>query len=212
MATEQPVNQHCSFCGKSQSEVKKLIAGPAVYICDECIGLCNDIIADELGLENERVGLNALPGDCRALISTILERGSAAVERLLRSGYPRSPPLLGVRYTPMRTSWRFGPGVWLAAVAREWRALQNLAQTDVPGEPEHRAVNPEPSSPPAVSREEFPEWAHPVIDRLTATQAILEAVAGQPLDQSGESLELAYENLRQTREVLRAGSPTARVD
>jgi ATP-dependent Clp protease ATP-binding subunit ClpX len=38
----------CSFCGKSQKEVKKLIAGPTVYICDECIGLCNDIIAEEL--------------------------------------------------------------------------------------------------------------------------------------------------------------------
>merc|ERR1711916_353252 len=38
----------CSFCGKSQKEVKKLIAGPTVYICDECIGLCNDIIAEEV--------------------------------------------------------------------------------------------------------------------------------------------------------------------
>ncbi len=37
----------CSFCGKSQKEVKKLIAGPTVYICDECIGLCNEIIAEE---------------------------------------------------------------------------------------------------------------------------------------------------------------------
>ncbi len=37
----------CSFCGKSQKEVKKLIAGPTVYICDECIALCNDIIAEE---------------------------------------------------------------------------------------------------------------------------------------------------------------------
>ena len=41
-------NLSCSFCGKSQKEVKKLIAGPSVYICDECIGLCNDIIADEI--------------------------------------------------------------------------------------------------------------------------------------------------------------------
>ncbi|NOQ83589.1 MAG: ATP-dependent Clp protease ATP-binding subunit ClpX [Myxococcales bacterium] len=40
-------NLQCSFCGKSQKEVKKLIAGPTVYICDECIGLCNDIIAEE---------------------------------------------------------------------------------------------------------------------------------------------------------------------
>ncbi|WP_186643890.1 ATP-dependent Clp protease ATP-binding subunit ClpX [Fluviispira vulneris] len=39
---------HCSFCGKSQREVKKLIAGPNVYICDECIELCNEIIAEEM--------------------------------------------------------------------------------------------------------------------------------------------------------------------
>ena len=37
----------CSFCGKSQSEVRKLIAGPMVYICDACVELCNDIIAEE---------------------------------------------------------------------------------------------------------------------------------------------------------------------
>ena len=42
----------CSFCGKSQEEVKKLIAGPTVYICDECIELCNDIIAEESKLED----------------------------------------------------------------------------------------------------------------------------------------------------------------
>ena len=41
-------NLNCSFCGKSQKEVKKLIAGPSVFICDECISLCNEIIADEL--------------------------------------------------------------------------------------------------------------------------------------------------------------------
>jgi ATP-dependent Clp protease ATP-binding subunit ClpX len=40
-------NLHCSFCGKSQRDVRKLIAGPSVYICDECIELCNDIIAEE---------------------------------------------------------------------------------------------------------------------------------------------------------------------
>ena len=40
----------CSFCGKSQKQVKKLIAGPGVYICDECIDLCNEIIEEELAL------------------------------------------------------------------------------------------------------------------------------------------------------------------
>lgn len=39
---------HCSFCGKSQHEVKKLIAGPSVYICDECVSLCNEIIREEI--------------------------------------------------------------------------------------------------------------------------------------------------------------------
>ncbi len=43
----------CSFCGKSQDEVKKLIAGPSVYICDECIQLCNEIIAEEYAQEGE---------------------------------------------------------------------------------------------------------------------------------------------------------------
>ena len=44
-------NLTCSFCGKSQDDVKKLIAGPAVFICDECIELCNDIITEEMKLE-----------------------------------------------------------------------------------------------------------------------------------------------------------------
>ena len=39
---------HCSFCGKNQNEVAKLIAGPSVFICDECVDLCNEIISDEL--------------------------------------------------------------------------------------------------------------------------------------------------------------------
>ena len=37
----------CSFCGKNQNEVRRLIAGPSVYICDECVDLCNDIISEE---------------------------------------------------------------------------------------------------------------------------------------------------------------------
>jgi len=53
---------YCSFCGKSQHEVKKLIAGPSVFICDECIELCNDIIRDELpGLESVQPQGDELP-------------------------------------------------------------------------------------------------------------------------------------------------------
>jgi len=54
-------NLYCSFCGKSQREVKKLIAGPTVYICDECIELCNDIIAEEVEKEDRRRGREELP-------------------------------------------------------------------------------------------------------------------------------------------------------
>ncbi len=50
----------CSFCGKTQKQVKKLIAGPGVYICDECIELCNEIIVEELA-EASSLGLTELP-------------------------------------------------------------------------------------------------------------------------------------------------------
>ena len=51
-STKKPTNMgkeklHCSFCGKEQDAVKRLVAGPGVYICDECISLCTEIIADE---------------------------------------------------------------------------------------------------------------------------------------------------------------------
>ena len=51
---------NCSFCGKVQDEVKKLIAGPSVYICNECVDLCNDIIEEEIKSE-EDISLDELP-------------------------------------------------------------------------------------------------------------------------------------------------------
>jgi ATP-dependent Clp protease ATP-binding subunit ClpX len=56
----EPELVKCSFCGKSQKQVKKLIAGPGVYICDECIDLCNDIIEEELA-EPTEVRFDELP-------------------------------------------------------------------------------------------------------------------------------------------------------
>ena len=52
---------YCSFCGKSQHEVKKLIAGPSVFICDECIELCNDIIRDESAVDTDGKPSRDLP-------------------------------------------------------------------------------------------------------------------------------------------------------
>jgi len=52
---------YCSFCGKSQHEVKKLIAGPSVFICDECVDLCNDIIREEIHESNAEGDKDKLP-------------------------------------------------------------------------------------------------------------------------------------------------------
>ena len=58
-SSEKPL--YCSFCGKSQHEVKKLIAGPSVFICDECIDLCTDIIREEAGKEPKADPREGLP-------------------------------------------------------------------------------------------------------------------------------------------------------
>ena len=50
---------HCSFCGKPQSQVKRLIAGPDVYICDECVEMCMDIISEALEVEKAGTGTKA---------------------------------------------------------------------------------------------------------------------------------------------------------
>jgi len=52
---------YCSFCNKSQHEVRKLIAGPSVFICDECIDLCNDIIRDEMAADDKSAAKSDLP-------------------------------------------------------------------------------------------------------------------------------------------------------
>ena len=75
---------YCSFCGKSQHEVRKLIAGPSVYICDECIDLCNDIIRDEVSSEVSKSNKSDLPKPHE--IYSILDQyviGQAHAKRIL---------------------------------------------------------------------------------------------------------------------------------
>jgi ATP-dependent Clp protease ATP-binding subunit ClpX len=79
---EQLVNLQCSFCGKSQKEVRKLIAGPTVYICDECIGLCNDIIAEEVDRGERASEGQALPKPVE--INAILDEYVIGQERAKR--------------------------------------------------------------------------------------------------------------------------------
>jgi ATP-dependent Clp protease ATP-binding subunit ClpX len=68
---ESQGNLNCSFCGKGQDEVRKLIAGPSVYICDECIELCNDIIAEEYEKDDDsgnKASKSFKPLEIRALL------------------------------------------------------------------------------------------------------------------------------------------------
>ena len=73
---------YCSFCGKSQHEVRKLIAGPAVFVCDECVELCNDIIREELQ-ENVATGIDKLPKPKE--IKTVLDEYVIGQEKAKRT-------------------------------------------------------------------------------------------------------------------------------
>ncbi|MCJ8168030.1 ATP-dependent Clp protease ATP-binding subunit ClpX [Atopomonas sediminilitoris] len=70
---------YCSFCGKSQHEVRKLIAGPSVFICDECVDLCNDIIREEVQEAQSETGSQKLPAPKE--ISGILDQYVIGQER-----------------------------------------------------------------------------------------------------------------------------------
>ena len=73
----------CSFCGKSQKQVKKLIAGPGVYICDECIDLCNEIIDEELaGPSEDPVGELPAPREIYTFLDDYIV-GQDSAKRIL---------------------------------------------------------------------------------------------------------------------------------
>ena len=90
---------YCSFCGKSQHEVRKLIAGPSVFICDECVELCNDIIREELEDRQDHAQHQAAktPGD-QGASSTSMSSARSAPRRSCRS-----------RSTITTSDWRTGP-------------------------------------------------------------------------------------------------------
>jgi ATP-dependent Clp protease ATP-binding subunit ClpX len=84
----------CSFCGKAQDEVRKLIAGPAVYICDECIDLCNDIITEELGdiVNHEFAGKLPTPKEIKSFLDRYVigqERAKKILSVAVHNHYKR---------------------------------------------------------------------------------------------------------------------------
>ena len=75
----------CSFCGKTQDQVRKLVAGPGVYICDECIELCNEIVEEEFN-DDVEVELKDVPKpkDIRAILDPVRHWTGRGQEDLVR--------------------------------------------------------------------------------------------------------------------------------
>ena len=127
----------CSFCGKSQRQVKKLIAGPGVYICDECIDLCNEIIDEEL----------ADGADVRRRQPAEAEGDRLGPERVRRRPGEGEAHALGRRLQPLQAhpdrALRRGPRGRAAEVehpaARADRLRQDAARADARAHPQ-RAV------------------------------------------------------------------------
>jgi len=80
-------NLFCSFCGKNQKEVQKLIAGPAVYICDECIQLCSEIIEEEKGKDQKATDRLLVPKEIKAMLDDYVIEQDAAKKILAVAVY-----------------------------------------------------------------------------------------------------------------------------
>ena len=133
----------CSFCGKSQDEVKKLIAGPSVYICDECIELCNEIIEEEYQKEEavSRVSIPK-PKEIKAIIDEYVieqERAKKIMAVAVHNHYKRIESKSG--------RWRGGAAKEQHPSHRPHRQRQDPLGPD-PGQDSQRALYHRRRHPP----------------------------------------------------------------
>lgn len=205
------VTPRCSFCGKEQHEVQTLIAGPSVYVCDECVGLCNDIIADEIERWETARALKALPEGFRSLIAGILDRGMPAAERIRH--FLDRQIMQNTRTPPDKLIW----GSW--GLAGDWRDLHRLLAEAIREESDShdddarvqvfRDASPE-------YRMALPEWASRIVERLSGTAEVLGVLARRleepGLEELRPSVDLACERLDEARELLLAGPPRPPLD
>ena len=193
----------CSFCGKQQHEVQTLIAGPSAYICDECIGLCNDIIAEEIETAEVACRLQGtLPNDVHAFVAGVLERGVPAAEAIHAVLQDAAPP----RYDELL--WK----MW--SLASEFDALHRVLNWPAPEATERHPddAGPEVSADTSSGRgAALPEWVRPIVERIHGTLEVLDVLARRMeepgLEELRPSLELGLEKLREARELLLAGRP-----
>ncbi|MBX6370136.1 MAG: AAA family ATPase, partial [Rhodospirillales bacterium] len=82
MSDDPSKTLYCSFCGKSQREVKKLVAGPAVFICDECIGLCSEIVAESEVRAQRQARTGPTPAEIKATLDDYVV-GQEQAKRIL---------------------------------------------------------------------------------------------------------------------------------
>jgi len=195
----------CSFCGKSQREVKSLIAGPSVYICDECICLCNDIIREEIDREEHASVLRArLPEDVRGFLAGIFERGLPAARRIRDVLQDRiAEEIARQRVAGEAPDSPLWLPLWLAA---DWTGVHALLARAAPEKSESGEVGPLEAG--------VREWVSPIAERLAGTLEVLGVVA-RGLEKPGleevrqllPSVKVASERLRESRELLLAGPP-----
>lgn len=149
MKKKHTVNLICSFCGKSQHEVKKLIAGPSVYICDECIGLCNQIIGEEV---SPVARADVSPESARSLIGQLISQERRACELLrvcvAHAGSAVPDAVKHAASELVSASRSFG------AAAKGWGSTEEA-----------------PRPPSSV-----PVWLEPCLARLTGTAEVLQAL------------------------------------
>ena len=82
----------CSFCGRGQDEVTKLVSGPSVYICNECIKLCNDILEEEMGREGAAVSVDLpKPVEIKAILDEYVIGQEKAKRALAVAVYNQHP-------------------------------------------------------------------------------------------------------------------------